>query len=91
MPKPLHNLERPAVRGTAVVGRTLTASVGTWSAPGLSYSFRWLRNGTPIADRDRSHRVIRADRGKRLSVRVTARRTGYVAGSATSRSVPVRR
>jgi hypothetical protein len=89
----LSNTVRPGIKGKARVGRVLKARVGTWSVPGLSYRFTWLRNGKAIkgpAGRKRSYRVVRADRGKRLAVRVTATRSGYAASAATSSAVRVK-
>ncbi|GAA4751581.1 hypothetical protein GCM10023350_41040 [Nocardioides endophyticus] len=40
---------------------------------------------------ERRHRVVRADRGKRLQVVVTARKSGWRADTATSKPVRVRR
>jgi hypothetical protein len=86
---------RPAVTGTAAVGRTLTASRGSWSGLGpLAYAYRWQRcdpatgHCQPIAQATRrTYVVVGADRGSRLRVVVTA--TGPVGrASAASRSTP---
>jgi len=75
----------PAVSGTVVVGKKLAASAGSWNTTGLAYSYQWLRNGAAITGATTSSYVVnRADIGKRLSVRVTAQKTGLVAVAATS-------
>jgi hypothetical protein len=89
----LKNTKRPAVSGQARVGRKLKASAGAWSVPGASYAFAWLRNGKKIggrAGKGKTYRVMRSDRGKKLSVRVTAT-VGGQQQTATSAPVKVRR
>lgn len=79
------NLTRPAISGTARVGNTLRASKGTWNAPGYTFTYRWLRNGRPIAGATRtSYRLVTADRRQLISVRVTAVRSGFATLNATS-------
>ncbi len=80
----------PTISGTAVVGRALTASPGTWSPAGVSIAYQWLRDGQPIANATaRTYRVARADVGHALSVQVTASRAGASA-TATSDALFVR-
>ncbi|GAA5155964.1 hypothetical protein GCM10023340_42570 [Nocardioides marinquilinus] len=81
---------RPVVRGTAVVGKTLTAAKGTWSGSPTSFAYRWLRDGRPIAGATRStYRLVKADGGRKVSVTVTAGGAGGTA-QATSTAVRVR-
>ncbi len=80
-----HPTRAPSVTGTAQVGRTLTAVPGTWSTTGLTFSYQWLRDGKAVAGATaRTYRSPRADAGHRVSVRVTAARTGLPSGVATS-------
>ena len=37
------NISEPRISGTPIVGRTLTATQGTWSGSPTSFSFRWVR------------------------------------------------
>ncbi|MFE2096085.1 hypothetical protein [Streptomyces sp. NPDC059468] len=81
----------PAVSGTAKVGAKLTAAHGTWSPAATSYSYSWKRNGHTITGATRSTYVlVRADRGQKITVKVTAHRYGWTNGSATTGSVTVR-
>jgi hypothetical protein len=82
---------RPSVRGTKLVGRTLTAKHGTWSPAATSYRYQWLRDGKVIKGATSSRYKLPARaKGHRISVRVTARATGYLPGTATSTSVRIR-
>jgi len=91
--------ERPRINGVRRYLRTLTASTGEWAQGGLAYSFRWLRDGDPIARATRQrYRLGHLDVGHRISVRVLAEKPGYlprrVTSYATSRighRVPLRR
>jgi hypothetical protein len=77
---------RPRVTGGRKVGRTLKARPVT-SRPGAKRTYRWLRNGKAIRGASRStYRVTKADRRKRLSVRVSYSRAAYQKTTSTSRS-----
>ncbi len=83
----------PQVSGAAAIGSRLSATTGTWNTKGLDFAFQWLRNGSPVAGATRSsYRVGAADVGKRVSVRVTASKTGLEPGVAESAaSAPVKK
>lgn len=90
--KQLDSRKRPAISGKARVGKVLKASAGRWSIGGVKVTYRWLRNGKAIKGADeRRHRVVRADRGRKLQVVVTARKSGWKQDSATSKPVRVKR
>jgi hypothetical protein len=74
----------PTISGRARVGRTLTARHGTWS-PGTTFSYAWFASGKKIAHRSGSTlRLTKAQRGKRITVRVTGKKPGYTTLSKTS-------
>jgi hypothetical protein len=84
--------ELPTVHGTARVGRTLTSTHGKFTGRPTSYAYQWLRcstSGTRCVSingaRHATHRLLAADAGHRLRVRVTATAIG---GHATARSHP---
>ena len=92
-PAVLRNTKRPVITGKARPGQKLKASAGAWSLSGARYTFQWLRNGKAIAGhvaRSQAYRVARADRGKKLSVRVAATLGGQTQ-TATAASVKVKR
>ena len=82
----------PTITGTAAVGETLTAQNGTWENAPTTFEYRWLRCnaagdscvGIPGAT-DRTYKVVGADVGHRLRVRVTAVNAD---GSTNARSAP---
>ncbi len=66
------------VSGDYVVGSTLTADAGTWSPTPTSLTYQWLRGSTEIADATAStYALTPADKGKVITVKVTATLTGY--------------
>jgi hypothetical protein len=67
------NTSRPTISGAAVVGATLTASVGTWSPTPTEYYYDWLRDGEFIVgEYGPTYVPTVADLGKKITVLVTA-------------------
>ncbi|HWI30299.1 MAG TPA: S8 family serine peptidase, partial [Microbacterium sp.] len=85
------NTAAPTITGTPAVGKKLTASPGTWDMEGLTFSYQWLRDGQPIEGATATtYKVVGADRGTSLSVRVTAAAEGRPGGVADSAAVFVK-
>lgn len=81
----------PKVAGTPVVGRLLKAYAGTWGPGTVAKTFRWYRNGVAIKGATgSSYRLTKADRGRRITVRVTGRKTAYATAVRISASLLVR-
>jgi len=77
----------PAISGTAQVDSTLTASPGTWSQPGLTYAYQWMRDGVPVPGATGATFTPGPDDvDNPVTVAVTASKTGY--SPATSTSAP---
>ncbi|MER5517028.1 Tat pathway signal protein [Streptomyces sp. NPDC002763] len=77
----------PTVGGTAKVGKKLTAAHGTWSPAATSYAYQWYANGKAISGAAKSTLTLKsAQKGKKITVKVTARRTGHKDGTATSKA-----
>jgi hypothetical protein len=86
---PLRNLVRPSITGTALVGQVLVSHVGSWTPTPTSYGYQWLRDGRAIPGATRyAYRLVIADRGHAVAVRVTANRSPYL--STSNGSWPVR-
>gem|GEM_PF-1346057 len=75
----------PTISGTTTVGQTLTAVPGTWSPTPTTLSYRWYRSGSAISGAtSKTYKLTTADAGKKVTVKVTARRSGYTTTSRTS-------
>lgn len=75
----------PKITGTAKVGKTLTASVGTWSPKPTTVTYQWQRNGTAISKATKStYKLTSSDAGKQITVTVQAKKSGYTTTSKTS-------
>ncbi|MFK4065777.1 Tat pathway signal protein [Streptomyces sp. NPDC029674] len=78
---------KPSITGTAKVGKTLKSTKGTWSPAPSSYSYQWYANGTKITGATKSSLPLKtAQRGKKITVKVTAHRTGHSDGTSTSKA-----
>lgn len=63
----------PRLKGKAKVGRRLAATKGRWNLmTGTTFTFTWWRGGT-VTGHGPAHKVTPADRGRRLTAKVTAR------------------
>ena len=77
--------KRPAVSGTPMVGAVLRATPGAWTPAATAYRYQWAANGVAIKGATgASLTVPAAAAGKRLTVTVTALRTGHHPGTAAS-------
>ncbi|KQX07572.1 MULTISPECIES: hypothetical protein [unclassified Leifsonia] len=76
----------PTVSGEPFVARTLTAKPSTaWVPTPTSYTYQWYRNGTAIARATaKTYVVATADKGSKLTVRVTAVKSGVTSRSGVS-------
>jgi len=74
-----------SIAGTPKVGSKLKAGHGKWDGTGVTYSYRWLRDGKAVTNATGSSYTLgSADAGHRISVTVVAKATGYQDGTATS-------
>ncbi len=84
------SLAKPVVKGTAKVGKSLTATVASHTA-GSTLKYRWHRDGQAIAGATSATYVLKAaDRGAKVSVTVTATKPGYASVSKASAAVKVK-
>lgn len=83
---------KPRIVGTARVGRRVEAASGPWEPAGVSLRHQWLIDDKPVKGATgRRLRLRKSWLGKRVSVRVTATKAGYVALTRTSNRIRVRR
>ena len=84
-PKQYTKAAKPTISGTAKVGKTLKAKTGSWS-PKPAFSYRWYRSGTAIPGATKaSYKLTKADKGKRITVKVTGKRSGWETLARTSK------
>jgi hypothetical protein len=68
----------PQISGQFTLGNLLTAQIGNWDI-GVSHSYQWLRNGTPIQGATAStHTISQEDVTRRISVRISASKSGFL-------------
>ncbi|GGK93758.1 multifunctional nuclease/2',3'-cyclic-nucleotide 2'-phosphodiesterase/5'-nucleotidase/3'-nucleotidase [Salinibacterium xinjiangense] len=86
----IENVMAPVISGKPKIGRTLTATGGTWSVESPTLAFQWNRNGTAISSATAaSYTLVAADAGAKITVTVTASKAGSLDGAATSAEVSV--
>jgi surface antigen len=75
---------RPEVSGRPMVGEPLVATAGRWSMSS-KHTFHWYADGERIRGASSARYTPGPDmQGRRLSMRVTARRSGYLTGASFS-------
>ncbi|GAA2239335.1 hypothetical protein GCM10010401_09710 [Rarobacter faecitabidus] len=84
----LKSTKAPSISGTAKVGKTLKAGKGTWLPAATKVTYQWKRNGKAIKGATKAaYKLKKADAGKKITVTVTASRSGYKKASKTSSAV----
>ncbi|UUT35850.1 sunset domain-containing protein [Microbacterium elymi] len=79
----------PTVSGSRYVTRVLTAKPGAWTA-GTAFTYQWYANGRAISRATKATlKLGTAQAGKKISVRVTGRKSGYTTVSRTSAATGV--
>ncbi len=77
----------PSISGVAQVGGTLMAVPGTWDS-GVTLEYKWLADGSAIAGAVFGSYVVKAkDAGKKISLEVTGRKTGFTSVTRASGEV----
>lgn len=75
---PVVNNTAPTVTGVAKVGKTLTASAGTWTPSDVTHAYQWLRGDDTIAGATAStYKLVAADLDAKISVQVTASKADF--------------
>jgi len=73
---------KPIITGSAKVGKTLKATA-TFDAK-VSKSYTWYANGKKISGTKSSLKLTKSLKGKAISVKITAKKTGYITVTTTS-------
>lgn len=83
--------KKPTISGTAKVGKKFVAKTAKWGGSPTKYSYQWLRNGKAIKGATKSsYKLVKADRNKKVAVKVTGSKKNYKTASTTSASKKVR-
>jgi hypothetical protein len=80
-------VKTPTISGKAKIGSTLTAHPGAWKAGStkVTFAYQWYANGAAITGATHAtYTLKKAQKGKRLTVKVTGSSTGYFAASKPS-------
>ena len=80
----------PKISGTAKVGKKLKATKGSFKPAPSKITYQWKRNGKAIKKATKStYKLTKSDAGKKITVTVTATRSGYTKAAKTSKAVAV--
>jgi beta-glucosidase len=84
------SMSTPTLSGTVKVGKTLTAKVSGLTS-GATLTYQWYRSGKAISGATKvSYKLVKADKGKKISVTVTATKADFTSLSKTSASKTVK-
>ncbi|MCL2787393.1 MAG: hypothetical protein FWD59_02705, partial [Micrococcales bacterium] len=76
----------PKIKGKAKVGALLWVKAGSWS-PSAKLSYQWYRDGVKVAKATKSvYKARKADKGKKLTVVVTAKKAGFTTAAKASKA-----
>lgn len=76
----------PKITGTTQVGKTLKATVGSWTS-GTRLRYQWLRSGTAIKGATgQTHKLTTPSKGHTIKVRITGSKPGYAQSTRTSKA-----
>lgn len=80
----------PTITGTRASGNRLTVSLGTWSPKPEALAYQWYRNGVAITGaKYYTYVLTSADKGRQISVVVSATKAGYKSVSKASARVMI--
>lgn len=75
----------PVISGKVKVGKRLRAKHGTWTA-GTSLRYQWYASGKKIRHATKAaYKIAKKYAGKKITVRVTGSKAGYLTATATSK------
>jgi hypothetical protein len=84
--KKLVKTPKPVIKGQAKVGKTLKAKAGKWDT-GVTKTYRWYAGGKKIKGATKAtYKISKKYQGKRITVKVTGKKTGYRTVTKTSKA-----
>jgi hypothetical protein len=78
----------PKITGIAKVGKTLKVTLGKWDS-GAKFTYKWYANGKAIkgkAATKSSFKLTKAQKGKKITVKVTAKKAKYITVTKASKA-----
>jgi Bacterial Ig-like domain (group 3) len=88
--KALKATKKPALSGPHKVGKKETVSSGKWSPSASKYGYQWFDGKKKIKGATKSSlKLTKAQKGGSITCVVTASKTGYAKGTATTKAVKV--
>ena len=83
----LATIPKPKIAGSAKVGRTLTVKTGAWAPKPITLKYTWYRGTKVIKGATKvSYLLTRVDRAKKIKVKVTGSKLGYLSVSKKSKA-----
>jgi hypothetical protein len=80
------SLSKPKIAGSEKIGKKLTAKIRSGDESGVTLKYRWYRSGKAISGASASTYTLKgADEGKKITVKVTAKKDGYTKVGKTSK------
>jgi hypothetical protein len=77
----------PSILGLVKVGKKLTVRAGSWGPVPVKLSYRWYANGKAIKGATKSsYKVVKSLKGKKITVKVTGSKAGYVTVTKASKA-----
>lgn len=77
--------KKVSISGTKKVGKKLRADTAAWGPKPVKLTYKWYRNGKTISgQKSRTYKLRKADKGKRISVRVYQNKTSYLTANKVS-------
>jgi hypothetical protein len=84
-------LSQPTIKGTVAAGHKVTAAVGSHTS-GATLSYQWKVGGATVKGATKaSYTVPKSAKGKKLTVTVTEKKSGYTTVAKTSASKTVKK
>ncbi|MDY1005518.1 S8 family serine peptidase [Curtobacterium sp. CFBP9011] len=72
------------ITGSLKVGTTMRGRTGNWNTDGITFTYKWLRDGKSTGSKASTYKTSTKDVGHKLSLTVTAKKSGYESTSITS-------
>jgi hypothetical protein len=76
-----------ALSGTGAVGSVVTMTPPEWDTADVTVTYQWFRDSSSFTNNATTYTVASGDVGKTITVRATAKKTGYVDGTSTSNGI----